>query len=53
MGARVTGVFLMAENESLDPGKARRWRRVLRAVEDGKGPEAIAELTMAPVATAG
>ena len=32
----------MAENESLDLGKSRRWRRVLDAVVDGKSAEQIA-----------
>lgn len=34
----------MAENESLDLGKARRWLRVLRALVDGKSASQIASL---------
>lgn len=34
----------MAENESLDLGRARRWLRVLRAVLEGKPPDQIAVL---------
>ncbi len=34
----------MAENESLDLGKSRRWRRVLDAVVDGKSAEQIASV---------
>jgi hypothetical protein len=34
----------MAENESLDLGKARRWHRVFRAVVDGRSAGQIASL---------